>query len=643
MQTLERIMAKTGISFDGEFRSQFFTAEATGSAVNKAKRSNETVENTSVDFDIKARPNTLTQGHLIFRMQQDWRNFFSDISNPIFTRWISIDGSVKGMFSYDVGDFRQKFTPLTLYSPDIDILYEPDIFAQQRAVAKNEVFLEDNQRLFQGVNLNFGAEVYPIFNSLKLTVLGTRLRNVETNIDNGNKVTAAIEKADMEKFMTAGNADMTFLKGISVGGSFLDIFDNKKSYSELSNMEADTTAAKKAQNTRIGDFRGGIDIGPMVDAKNWSLGVSGELALSSDDSSFNDTVGSKAISGTTSPFNLATESITGNALHAGLKAGYTLPDIFNVSLDLGFINNTYNYRNELAQTPSFIGRRIMNVENDGMSSLVSTTLPLYSTFDALYNQVFKFAPSSKNTSWWYKEPFSKNSYNPMVFNKSELSQLKYHYLTSQYLDPSVQLVMPFGPATPNRTGINANATFGFLNDQLQAKALFASLKEIDGDTMVLTSGTTTSKMPLPKTTYSQAGGGIKGELSKFIGWKYPFNLSVGVVSSKASNDGVAGLPAGSIASNFLTGNLYFKFWKRAALLFGVESITNDFTADSTFTQKQLLAAIGLEYKVAEGAYVTGTVGQIDVKHTGNPTLVTSNATTANHNQKLVNIFMRVMF
>ena len=639
MKTLERILAKTGISFDGEFRSQFLSAGAGGAAVDNKKRSNETAEFTSVDFDIKARPNTLTQGRLIFRMQQDWRNFYSDISNPIFSRWLSIDGSLKGMFFYNAGDFRQKFTPLTLYAPDIDILYEPELFAQQRAIAKNEVFLGDNERLLQGVNLHFGAEVYPIFNALQANVLATRLRNVETSIGNGNKVTARIEAAPMEKFMAAGNLDLTFLKGVSLGGSFLDIFDNKESYSGLrGDIEADTMA----QNTKIGDFRGGIDLGSMMDAKNWSLCASLEMALSSDDSAFYDTTGWRAAA--PADTQATKRTISGNAFRAVLNAGYKMPDIFTIALDIGFINNTSNFRNELAQTPDFIGRRIMNTENDAMTSPISVTMPLYSTFDALYQQVFKFAPSEKNPSWWYKEPFSKNSYNPMVFTQSELAAMKYSYFNSQYLDPSVQLVMPFGPATPNRTGVNGNATLGFLNDQLQAKVLFASLKEID--TTLIPATSTSPAKTVPKTAYSQAGGGIKAELGKFIKWRYPFNISAGVMSSKASNDGIAGdtnFPAGSITSNFYTGNLYFKFWKRAAFLFGLEFINNDFTTSATFTQNQLLTAIGLEYKVSEGAYVTGTVGQIDVTHDGSPTKITSNSTTNNFNQKLVNIFLRVLF
>ena len=646
MKTLEHIMAKAGISFDGEFKSQFMSATVGGAAVDNTRRKNETVEYTSVDFDIKARPNTITQGRLIFRMQQDWRNFYSDISNPIFTRWVSIDGSIKGMFSYDVGDFRQKYTPLTLYTPDLDILYEPDLFAQQREMAKNEVFLDDNQRLLQGVNLNFGAEVYPIFNSLKLNVLATRLRSVETNIQNGSKPVGFIETSPIEKFMVGTNGDATFLKGVSVGLSYLNIFDNKESHTLYSDSAIDTMA----QNTGIFDVRGGVDVANLLDAKSWKTNVSAEMALSSDDSAYYDTANQRKY--------LKTKAITGSALRAGINAGYTLQDLFTVSVDAGFINNASNFRNELAQSPDFIGRRIMDFENDTLN--YSPTSPLYSTFDAMYQQVFKFAPSPKdrfndNLTWWFKEPFSKNSYSPIVLTQTELSNIKKrdstNYLKSRYLDPSVQLIMPFGPATPNRTGVNGHATLGFLGNRLQAKVLFASLKEID-TTIIAAATATTPAKTLPKTAYSQIGGGIKIELGGFVGWKYPINISSSLVNSKASNDGISGelaYPAASIASAFYSENLYFKFWKRMAFLAGMEYINNQFektfATTLTDTRNQMLTAIGLEYKLSDGSYVTGTVGQIDVTNKSDDPASTGalDPSLKNFNQKLASLFLRVMF
>jgi len=674
MKTLEHILAKAGISFDGEFQSKFGSADVGGGAKNLTRRSMETVEFTSVDFDIKARPNTVTQGRLIFRMQQDWRNFYSDISNPIFTRWVSIDGSVlQGMFSYNVGDFRQKFTPLTLYTPDINVLYEPEIFAEQRTVAKNEVFLEDNQRQMQGLNLNFAAEVYPIFNSLKANIVGSRLLNVETNIENGSKVTSVIERSPIEKYFAAGNVDMAFLQGVSAGASYLRIFDNKGSYggngtvlsTTASRVSADSVADTLAQNTGVLDFRGGVELSPFFNSKTWKFGLSFEFAGSNDDSSY---YARRPVGNDTLPV-LQSTSITGNAIRGGVKAGFNIENIFSFDVDAGFINNTSNFRNELAQTPDFFGRRIMNFENDRDStSPFNACAPLYSTFDAMYQQVFKFSPSlydklyGGSSSWWYKEPFTKNSYTTMVLTQTELTKSrmsdtekvdrKYYgnnYLKGEFLDPSVQLIMPFGAATPNRTGINTNVTLGFLENRIEAKVLFASLKEIDTTVVLDGSNPTPTAETLPRTTYSQMGGGVKADLASFIGWRYPIRLSSSVVISKASNDGIltdpVNYPAASITSTFYSENFYFKFWKRAAILAGAEFVNNVFATKFTENQNQLLTSIGLEYKLTDGSYITGLIGQIDVTNSSDdPTNIGAyDPSLRNFNQKLVSLFLRVMF
>jgi hypothetical protein len=122
-KSLENIMAKAGISIGGEFRGQYFSSEASGDSVKTLDRKLETNEYTSVDFDIKARPNEAISARVMFRMHQNWQNFFSDISNPIFSRWISIDGNPLDMFRFNIGDFKEKYSPLTLWAPEIDIMY----------------------------------------------------------------------------------------------------------------------------------------------------------------------------------------------------------------------------------------------------------------------------------------------------------------------------------------------------------------------------------------------------------------------------------------------------------------------------------------------------------------------------------------
>src|SRR5690606_34267081 len=302
---LENILSKEGITLGGAFRSRYLHSSIRGPAVVPNIRSEESVEFTSVDFDIRARPNTATQGRLIFRMHQDWRNFFSDIGNPINTRWISIDGKVKEMFSYNVGDFRQRYSPLTLHAPEIGILYEPALFAGQRREAMDEAFLGNNDRLLQGVNLNLDAALdragSPLLREMHLNVLGSRLRNVETSIQNGSKPTNLVERSPVEKFLAGSNADLVLPFGLSLGGSYLYIFDKQGSYSGTG--KSDTAA----QKTGIFSGRGGFDLGPLMGSENWNIGVSAEYAMSSDDSSFfragNDSV-------------VNSQSIDGSALFA---------------------------------------------------------------------------------------------------------------------------------------------------------------------------------------------------------------------------------------------------------------------------------------------------------------------------------------
>jgi hypothetical protein len=617
---LERIISKAGISFGGEFRSQFLSSTIGDTGAVKNRRAGEEVEFTSVDFDVKARPNTVTQGRAVFRMHQDWRNYFSDISNPIFVRWLSLDGTVKNMVSYNVGDFKQKYTPLTLYAPDVDILYEPTLFAQDRTVAMDEAFLENNQRILQGVNLNGDAEITPFFNAAHAGIFGARLRNVGVNIQNGQKVTAAMEVSPVEKYLVAGNLDLTFLKGFSVGGNLMNVFDNKGSYAGN-----DSVFKLIAQNTNLIDGRGNADFAKLLNAENWKATLSAEFASSKDDTGYTDSAAKKVLLASTE----------GTALRAGFSGGYAGGSLFTMSLDAFFLNNTADFRNDCAQSPVFVGRRIMNVENDtpyASGNNFDVTSLHYSSFDALYDHVFKFAPSA-STNMWNQAPFSKGSYTNTIFTKSERSKIA--------LDPSLQLVMPFGPATPNRTGIDAKVNLGFLKNKVEAKVVFASLKEIDPQKL-------SDSVSYPLTAYGQAGGGAKVNIGSLVGWQYPFYISGSVVKSTSDNDGISGdslHPSLSITSTMYCGDLYFKFWKRAAIIGGVEQIDNDFASKYDNKTAQLYYAGGLEYKVSEGSYIDGKIGQIKVSYDSSVPVVApqTSAAAKNFSQTIVNLFLRVKF
>lgn len=598
---LEGILAKEGITVGGVFRSQFLHSSIGGAGAVPVRRSEESIEYTSVDFDIRARPSTLTQGRLVFRMHQDWRNFFSDIGNPIHTRWISLDGKAAGMFSYNVGDFRKHYSPLTLHSPDIDLLYEPEYYASQRRDAMDEVFLGNNDRLLQGVNLNLDAALDNaaggnILPGLHLNLLGARLRNVETSLGDGSKVTAFTEKWHFEKFLGAANADIRLPFGFSVGGSHLTIFDKKGTFNPavsgaLGNPDT------LAQFTQIWSGRGGFDLAKALGWENASLSLSGEYATSADDSS------SFAIGATDT--TLKSVDITGAALMAGIQGGWKPSSkAFSVRGGLNYLRNEQHYRNELAQSPTFRGQRIMNIENDSTPGLraLSPQAAQYSTFDALYRHAFKFTPSAA-TNAWHKAPFSKGSYDRSIAMQSELASL-----SANRLDTSLQLVMPFGPATPNRVGIDSRLTGGFWEERIEATLLYAGLKEIVGRPV-------DSVRSLPVTAFAQMGGGLKLEVGAMLGLPYPLTLSGSLVRSTAENDGIAGdtvFTARTVESDFISAGLRYKFWKRAAVLGGFQEIRTRNVRAATLEEVQRNLGGGLEYRISDGAYVLGGLNQVSV-------------------------------
>ncbi len=619
MKTLETIQAKEGISIGGVFRSEYLNSSLSGPGLISDLRSDETAEFTSVDFDIHARPNTATQGHVIFRMHQDWRNFFSDISNPIFTRWLSLDGKVKSMFSYDAGEYRQRYSPLTLWAPELSVLYEPEIFQTQRQEAEDEVFLGNNDRILQGVNFNFDAGVdaptgNSILKELHINAMGSRLRNVETDIANGDFPTDQIEESPVEKYLAATNLEAVFPKGFSLGGSAMLIFDKNSTYEYVAGADS------LAQNTSILDGRAGLELAPLLGVTNWGAGISAEYAASQDRPEYFPVFGD-SLSAT--PF-----AKNGSALLARVHGNAALAEAFNFSAGVDFIRNDANYHNALAQSPTFIGQRIMNIENDSAKVRTDNVSSRdYTTFDAMYRTVFKFTPEL-GTNLWARAPFQKLSYSNSIMTQREMAAF-----AASRLDTAVQLVMPFGPATPNRTGLTGDATVNVWKNRLQIKGLFASLKNVTGVAV----GT---NEVLPITDYSQYGGGLKLEIGSMLGLQNPLTLSGSLVQSGANNAGIAAdttYAARKVTSDFTNASLYYKFWKRAALMGGYQQIKTDITvAGAVHSSTQRNLAGGAEYKVAAGAYVDFSLGLISMDYTGY-------LPDQNFSQLQTDLFLHVLF
>jgi hypothetical protein len=104
--------------------------------------------------------------------------------------------------------------------------------------------------------------------------------NTEVNLSSNNFATDSIQNADMAKYVTGTNLDLTFLKGLNLGGTWLQIFDHKKSYKGDDTVFQETAA----QKTAILSLRPGIDIGKTFGLPSLlELDISAEVAFSIDD------------------------------------------------------------------------------------------------------------------------------------------------------------------------------------------------------------------------------------------------------------------------------------------------------------------------------------------------------------------------
>jgi hypothetical protein len=598
---VDRALTKAGIQFGGEFRSRFLLSRIGGPGMVETRRSDESVEYTSVDFDIRARPVDAVRGRLVFRMHQDWRNFFSDIANPIFTRWISIDGTVRELVRWNVGDFRARYSPLTLYAPQVSIPYEPAIFASLREEAMGEEFLGDNRRVLQGVNARFDAQIVPLFDEFHLGVLGTRLRTSQTSIENGSRVTAALEAAPMDRYGVGGNLDILIREGLGLGGTYLSVFDATASFNG-----SDTVADTMAAMTGVAAGRLSLGTALFLDPEPFTLTADIEVARSRDDTAWYDVDSA----GADDAMHLREAVITGRAVRAGVHGALLLGGRGLLELSAAIVNNDADYRNQLAQSPTFFAERVMNFDNDSLdrSNVVSRH---YSTFDALYRYVFKFTPSSQ-TNQWAKAPMRKLAYSNAILSTAELAVIE-----DSLLDPAVQLLMPYGPATPNRSGIEAEVALSLLDGGLRASGELAALEQIEGEKAILPLDSLPSR--LPATIYRRYGGGAAVDLAALIPpLTKRLALQGGYRLSTAANEGAAGRDSSAydIAIAFVNGGVSWHFWKRATALAGFQRITTDLDAlDSKRVERTVQDhwAAGLRYRVGEGGTLTGSVGQTLVR------------------------------
>ena len=626
---LESLESRRGLEIGGTVRSIMFrSAFHSDQDINAYDKSPDTERSGFTQFDLKigVRPFDAVRGNAVLRMGTNYQDYFLSLKSIFSAPWINIEGQVSDWLFWTVGDFRSELSPLSMYSPDVDVLYEPEIYARTRYMAKDQVFLKGNQRNLQGANLQTRLNLGETAGELRAEAIFARLRRTEfldfggyvgNILPNAQDTPGASQASGMDKLLYMGNLELLPLsKNLLVGFTPIFIKDLKSSTTLVNryHYNASGQCIREAgkckiftedinpgvlgpEDTRIVTGRLGADIAGILGNENLIANLVGEYAMSKDNYYSRDNNN-----------DIIAAELDGSAILTQLALGWKVEDSWLVRMDANYIMNDSSWYNPLAQSPSFFARRVANSDKDGDMLKLGSRSPFYSTFDALYHFVPKFMPVDKKlstggvgdgnyapTESYAIAPFSKNSYNTGVYTRDELMLLQ------QLIDPVLQSALPSGLATANRIGPSINLTFGFgKNNVIEAQGLFTMLEE--------------KASADAKAKFTEFGGGAKADIGTMV-WGLPLELSGSYKNSKSEFGAV------EFTSGFINAGVHAKFYKRFGFSAGFQQIGTESKSSepvddwylSKGDQKQWMA--GLDYTLTKNAWVALNFGQILVKNT----------------------------
>lgn len=652
---VDSIQAKRGVQIGGKIRAvaqtSYFDTDNDPTGIDRMPET-ERNEFANADLEFHFRPYEFVRANVMLRLGAGMQEYFSSASKTLSVGWLNVEGNIGSSFYWVVGDFRQKYSPLTLFSPDVEILYEPTIFARKRHMAESQELLDGNQRNLQGANIQFRHYFGNAAGEFRAEALFARLNRTsvldlsgaEGNILPNDSVAGASLASNTDKWLLAANLELLPMsKNLYVGVTPMYIFDNKDSYSyTYRHPEKDLNSSYELQSinpfetdpqkTLIVSGRVGGDIAGFLGNRNLILDLVAEYAYSSDEvynhaavPVLDPVTGLPTLDENSEPVYAdvaSKETLNGSALLVTLNAGYKTSDAWGVALGLNVVRNDSNWFNNLAQSPKFFARRILNTDKDGNTIKYGVNSPLYSTFDALYNYSPKYSPATTTlttddggirdgqTESYNIAPFNKSSWKSGVYSRSQLA------LIESLGDPALQLTRPNGLATANRQGTQGHLTLNW-KDYAEAQGLFSYFTQV-------------SAMPMFKeASYLEFGGGAKVDVFKMIGFQKPLELSGSYKHSERSIDtdnwAALGMVDGTaeIKSDFINAGLYVQYLPRLGFTAGLQYIKTDYNAYQgmlgglsapMLNSKQLQWMVGLDYSLADNAWLSLNYGMVFVKN-----------------------------
>lgn len=633
LEKLEDIQRNTlGFSVGGTVKAGVLRSTVDSDELLDDSQTAETQAYTHANLLFSIRPSKETMAKFGIRIHEDWDNAHREGNSIPLIDWWSYDGLILNRHvDFNLGTMRVAYTPLTMYQPEQDYIMEPEVFRERREAVMEERSLDgSNRRLMQGLNATFHSYKMGALDDIYVQGTLARLRN------NGKKASQLFfDFDDADRYLAGGRLGVSAF-GFTAGVNDAYAFDRVRS-TRATLLQGNYPAVYEWNNVLSGNL--GYD-SKKPGKSGLNFGANVEVAMSywkqSVDELGNDTL--KVAAFYTDSIYLPDES---KALRAymfykdsidmspvernlgrlknkmGLHGdGYVEYETskWSVRADINALMNDKGFQSELAMTPVTMGLTSILNSNSLYDPSVANLLGSRSgALENLYFSVYEAVPLAAynmmmdgssgavqavgenrylvqsdtfelDNNYKYAQ-FYRNGYSHKTLRRSELLAL------SKALDPATSIALPYGYATPNRTGGDMNLAFSW-NDALTVRVLggYYKAKKIDGDSLYFASG----------SSYIRLGGGVLAKVGNFLNWNRTLDVSAAYEQTEEKD-------YLERKSSSITAGLNADIYGPLALLAGFHLLKNDFgVAYGGFLDgtKETLVLAGPRLKIAQGAYLT---------------------------------------
>ena len=366
-----------GLRLGGTAKAGALTSMVSSDQLLDQSATQENQAYTDVNLKFLAQPSSETRLDVQLRLHKDWQSAVDENNNPVIGHWFSYDGNIlNNHVDFNLGYMRVGYSPLTIYTPKMEILQEPEIFAQSRVDALAARNLDTtSRRLMQGLNAAFHSGAVGAVDNIYAQMTGARMRNTAKKND---QVFFDFDWSDRYAYGLRGGAE---LFGAKLGANFIGVFDRRLSTRSREMEPSDTI---RYDDNHVLSVELGFDSKKMLPSLPVEFGFNAEYAMSwwdidaetmhddatvipqiMEESKYPDGAGTKTIVYVASTVKKNKERVTedvldekGSALNIKAFAKGSFGGL-KFNLDAGYLMNDEKFWSELASTPNYTNNGVI--------------------------------------------------------------------------------------------------------------------------------------------------------------------------------------------------------------------------------------------------------------------------------------------